>query len=191
MIAARPNRRSLIAVGASALAAGAVAQTAPGLAYQTDRQLLELLLVQEQAQVVHYSAILDTFDEAAFFAAGLSQSARGRIEAILAAEQAHVAALPRPGGESPPPPAAPELTDLTKALRGAAGLENLAVASYAFVIPELDRQRLLPTLIGIHSVEARHATWLATLLDASRRLLVHVPSDRAIASRLQPALGRR
>jgi hypothetical protein len=25
----------------------------------------------------------------------------------------------------------------------------------------------LPTLIGIHSVEARHATWLATLLEAN------------------------
>ena len=172
MIAARPNRRSLIAVGASALAAGAIAQTAPGLAYQTDRQLLEFLLAQEQIQVVHYSAILDTFDEAAFSAAGLSQSARGRIEAILVAEQAHVAAFPRPGGESPPAPAAPEpaapeLTDLDEALREAAGLENLAVASYAFVIPEIDRQRLWPTLIGIHSVEARHAAWLATLLDTN------------------------
>ena len=41
------------------------------------------------------------------------------------------------------------------------------VASYAFVIPELDRQRLLPTLIGIHSVEARHAAWLATLLETN------------------------
>ncbi len=149
------------------LAAGAFARTAPALAFQVDRELLDLLLTQEQIQVVHYSAILDTFDDAAFSAAGLSGSARGSIEGILAAEKAHIAALARPDGGSPPAPAPPVLTDLTDALREAAELENLAVASYAFVIPELDRQRLLPTLIGIHSVEARHAAWLATLLETN------------------------
>ncbi len=46
-------------------------------------------------------------------------------------------------------------------------LENLGVGSYAFVIPELDRQRIMPELIGIHSVEARHSAWLATLLGAN------------------------
>ena len=165
MIAAgSPNRRGLIAAGASALVAGVLTQTAPVRAIQSDRQLLELLLGQEQIQVVLYSAILDTFDDTAFSAAGLPQGVRGGIEEILAAEKAHTTALPRPGGVSTPAPTAPALTDLTVSLREAARLENLAVASYAFVIPLLDRQRLLPTLIGIHSVEARHAAWLATLL---------------------------
>jgi hypothetical protein len=148
-------------------AAGAFASTAPAFAFQADRELLDLLLTQEQIQVVHYSAILDTFDDAAFSAAGLSGSARGDIEAILAAEQAHIAALARPDGGSTVAPAPPALTDLIDALSEAAELENLAVAAYAFVIPELDRQRLLPTLIGIHSVEARHAAWLATLLETN------------------------
>jgi hypothetical protein len=168
MVAARrSSRRGLLAGGASVLAAGALARTAPGLAFQVDRELLDLLLGQEQIQIVHYSTILDTFDEAAFSAAGFSGSARGAIEGILAAEEAHVAALPRSGDGSMPAPAVPELTDLSEALHEAAELENLAVASYAFVIPELDRQRLLPTLIGIHSVEARHAAWLATLLETN------------------------
>jgi hypothetical protein len=168
MIAAgSPNRRGLIAAGASALVAGALARTAPVRAIQSDRQLLDLLLGQEQIQVVYYSAILDAFDDAAFSAAGLPEGARGGIEEILAAEKAHITALPRPGGVSTPAPTAPALTGLTEALREAANLENLAVASYAFVIPLLDRQRLLPTLIGIHSVEARHAAWLATLLGAN------------------------
>jgi hypothetical protein len=160
-----PNRRSLIAVGASALVAGALAQTAPVRALQSDRQLLDLLLGQEQIQVAYYSAILDAFDDAAFSAAGLPQGARGGIESILAAEKAHVAALPQPGDGTTPAPAAPAVTDLTEALHEAAELENLAVATYAFVIPLLDRQRLLPTLIGIHSVEARQASWIAWLLD--------------------------
>jgi hypothetical protein len=160
-----PNRRGLIAVGASALVAGALAHTVPVRALQSDRQLLDLLFGQEQIQVAYYSAILDAFDDTAFSAAGLPQGARGGIESILAAERAHVTALPQLGDGSTPAPAAPVLTDLTDALGEAAELENLAVATYAFVIPLLDLQRLLPTLIGIHSVEARHAAWLATLLD--------------------------
>jgi hypothetical protein len=147
------------------VAAGAFASTAPAFAYQADRELLGLLLTQEHIQVIHYSAILDTFDDAAFSAAGLPGSARGDIEVILAAEQAHIAALARPDRESTPALAPPPLTDLIDALSEAAELENLTVATYAFVIPELDRQRLLPALIGIHSVEARHAAWLATLLE--------------------------
>jgi hypothetical protein len=162
-----PNRRSLITVGATTLVAGALAHTAPAHAFQADRQLLDLLLGQEQIQVVYYSAILDVFDDAAFSAANLPQDARGGIESILTAEKAHVTALPRPSGESTPAPVAPTLADLTEALREAARLENLAVASYAFAIPLLDRQRLLPTLIGIHSVEARHAAWLAALLGTN------------------------
>jgi hypothetical protein len=149
------------------LTAGAIARAAPARALQADRELLDLLLAQEQIQVAHYSAVLERFDEAAFSAAGLSGSDRGAIRGILAAEQAHVAALPRPGDGSTPTPAVAELTDLTEALREAAELENLAVATYAFVIPELDRRRLVPTLIGIHSVEARHAAWLATLLETN------------------------
>ena len=149
------------------VAAGALYRPAPTVAFQADRELLDLLLAQEQIQIAHYFAILDAFDEAAFSTAGLSESARGDIETILAAEQAHVAALARPDGGSAPAPAVPVMTDLTDALREAAELENLAVASYAFVIPELDRRRLLPTLIGIHSVEARHAAWLATLLETN------------------------
>jgi len=168
MIAARrPSRRGLFAAGASMLAAGAFASTSSTFAFQSDRELLGLLLTQELMQVAHYSAILDTFDDAAFSAAGLPESTRGDIEAILAAEQAHIAALERPDDESTPVPTAPMLTDLIDALTEAARLENLAVASYAFVIPELDRQRLLPTLIGIHSVEARHAAWLATRLETN------------------------
>ena len=71
--AGSPNRRGLIAVGASALVAGAFARTAPVHAMQTDRQLLDLLLGQEQIQVVYYSTVLDTFDDAAIFRRKSSQ----------------------------------------------------------------------------------------------------------------------
>jgi len=156
------NRRVLIAGSASALAAGALAHTAA--AFQTDRDLLDLLTSQEQMQIVHYTTLLDTFDDTAFAEAGFPAGTRSHIEGILTAEETHLATLVRPDGESDPAPVTPIPSDLIEAMHEAADLENLAVASYAFVVPELDRQRLIPLLVGIHSVEARHAAWLATLL---------------------------
>ena len=160
----RPTRRLLLSGSAAALATSALADAIPASALQVDRDLLDLLLTQEQIQIAHYTAILTAFDDAAFSGAGLPESTRSAIESILAAEETHLSMLARPEGESPPAPGAPPPTDVIEALQEAAELENLAVASYAFVIPELDRQRLIPELIGIHSVEARHAAWLATLL---------------------------
>jgi len=160
----RPTRRVLIAGSAAVLASGALADAVPASAAPVDRDLLDLLARQERLQIAHYSAMLTAFDEAAFSAAGLPESTRSAIETILAAEETHLSALARPDGESDPAAAPPAPTGVVEALQQAAELENLAVASYAFVIPELDRQRLIPQLVGIHSVEARHATWLATLL---------------------------
>ena len=161
--AKRPTRRVLIAGGASAFAVGALTSAAPAGALQGDR---DLLITQEQAQITHYSALLDAFDDAAFAAAGLPETARSGIASILAAEQAHLAVLARRDDVPAPGPAAPVPADPIEAMREAAELENLAVASYALIIPETRRQRLIAELIGIHSVEARHAAWLATLLGA-------------------------
>lgn len=167
MTAARnPTRRVLIAGSASAFAASALTRGAPTGAFQGDRDLLDLLVTQEQAQIAHYSALLEAFDEAAFAAAGLPEGARSGITSILTAEQTHLDVLARADEESAPGTAVPVPADLIEAMREAAELENLAVASYALIIPELGRQRLMADLVGIHSVEARHAAWLATLLGA-------------------------
>jgi hypothetical protein len=56
------------------------------------------------------------------------------------------------------------MTDLKAALSDMAALENLATAAYAGIIPLLERQKLIPELLGIHGTEARQAAWLATLL---------------------------
>ena len=165
--ASRPTRRVLVATSASVLATGVLAHAVPLRAFQVDRDLLDLLVSQEQLQIAHYTAMLATFDDAAFSAAALPKSSRRVIESILTAEEAHLAALTRPDGQFPPAPTPPAPTDLIEAMHEALELENLGVGSYAFVIPELDRQRIIPELIGIHSVEARHAAWLATLLGAN------------------------
>ena len=190
MIAAsRASRRELVAVSASALAAGALFHAVPVGAIQVDRDLLDLLHGQEVIQIAHYKALLAAFDETAFQAAGLPEGARGAIERILVAEEAHLEALVRPDGESVLAQPTPVLSDLVEALRGAAELEDLAVASYALVIPELERRRLVPALVGIHSVEARHAAWLATLLgndpfpnDIDVALTLDEPASEPIAT---------
>ena len=56
------------------------------------------------------------------------------------------------------------MTDLKAALSDMAALENLATAAYAGIIPLLERQKLIPELLGIHGTEARQAAWLATLM---------------------------
>ena len=195
--ASHPTRRVLIATSASALAVGVLAHAVPTGASQVDRDLLDLLVIQEQMQIAHYTAMLAAFDDAAFSAAGLPESTRRVIESILSAEETHLAALSRPDGESAPAPAPPVPTDLVEAMHEAVELENLGVGSYAFVIPELDRQRLISQLVGIHSVEARHAAWLATLLGANpfpnaidEALMLDQPASEPVApGAASPAAG--
>jgi hypothetical protein len=160
-----PSRRRLIASGAT-LAAGALLppQAAPVAALASDRDFLDLLFVLEQSQLVRYQALLDQFDEAAFTSAGLPEGTRARIVAILAADQAHIAVLAPPVEPIQPAPVSPEMTDLKATLNDMAALENLATAAYAGIIPLLERQKLIPALLGIHGTEARQAAWLATLI---------------------------
>ncbi|MGH2616044.1 MAG: ferritin-like domain-containing protein [Thermomicrobiales bacterium] len=159
-----PTRRGFITVSASLVAASALSATGSASAHQLDRDLIDLLYQQKRTQIAHYEAILQAFDDAAFADAGLPENSRDTVETLLAAEKAHLAAVTRPDGPRAASVSAVMRDNLRDALREATDLENLAVASYAFVIAELDRQKLIPELLGIHSVEARHASWLATLL---------------------------
>ena len=166
MIAARrPSRRGLLAGGASVLAAGAFARTALRSRFSRPRastcswvrsrsrssitppSLTRLMRRRSPPRVFRERPRRHRRDP------GGRGSARRRARTTRWTDRCR--RLPA-GADGP-----------DEALSEAAELENLAVASYAFVIPELDRQRLLPTLIGIHSVEARHAAWLATLLETN------------------------
>jgi hypothetical protein len=159
-----PNRRGFIAGSAGALAISALSPPLAASANQLDRDLIDLLYQQELTQIEHYEVILQAFDEEAFVGAGLPQETRARVEQILTAEAAQLSAVTRPDGPQIDDASAVIPENILDALREAAALENFAVASYAFVIAELDRQKLIPKLLGIHSVEARHASWLATVL---------------------------
>jgi hypothetical protein len=95
----------------------------------------------------------------------LPDDARSRLEAILATERAHASALAGTAETPQAPPPLPASATLGETLQGIAELESLATAAYAGVIPRVEKRRLMEELIGIHSVEARQAAWLATLLD--------------------------
>jgi hypothetical protein len=144
----------------SALVAGA----RPVAALQTDRDYLDLLLAVERAQAAGYASVLERFDTAAFAAAGLPDTARSGVEQALGIVEDHTARLTRPG-EPPLAESASVMVsaDLRDALRERLALANLATAAYAGVIPHISRQRIVPDLIGMHSVAARQAAWLATL----------------------------
>jgi hypothetical protein len=153
--------------GGAALATGALLPSlaaAPVAALASDRDLLDLLFVLEQSQIVRYQTLLDQFDAAAFTATEFPDGTRERIETILTAEQAHIAVLTPPVEPIQPAPVSPAITDLKTALSDMAALEQLATAGYAGIIPLLERQRLIPELLGIHGTEARQAAWLATLM---------------------------
>jgi hypothetical protein len=160
----RSTRRVVVAGGTSLLVATAFSASADTSALQSDRRLLDLLVTLEQMQIARYQAILVDFDDEAFTTSGFATEARSALETILAAEDAHLAIVAR--AEEAPAPATlpPAPADLRNALREVAEIENLTVAAYALVIAELGKQGLIPDLLGIHSVEARHAAWLATLL---------------------------
>lgn len=159
----RPTRRGVVA-GAAALAAGA-RPTLPRLAAApaSDRELLTLLSAIEQIQIDHYGAVLAAFDESAFVGQGFPGGTRDRVATMLGAEETQLAAL---DGETLDTTGIPPIAGLRDALGDAAMLENLATAAYAGAIPRIGRQGLLPEMAGIHSVEARHAAWLAALLGA-------------------------
>jgi hypothetical protein len=181
----RSTRRLLIGGGASALATAIVMRGVPLTLAQTDRGLLDLLFILEEVQIALYGAILATFDAAAFLSQGLPEAARAEIQSILDAERAHLVVLARPEGAPELPAIAADATILIGALEDAVVLENLATAAYAGVIPILGRERLIPELIGIHSVEARQAAVLSTLVGIDP-----FPAAIDVAVRPEEALAR-
>lgn len=160
----RASRRMVVSGSAATLVAAAIANHAPSTLAQTDRALLDVLFVLEQIEVVHFAAILDAFDDEAFSAAGLPDETRSGIERMLQADSTHLARLARPEGAPLPPPVSPNFTDLDAALRDAVVLKELTGGAYAGVIPTIGRPGIIPDLIGMRSVEARHLTWLRGLL---------------------------
>ena len=160
-----PTRRLVIAAGAATVAASLTSAAAPAdPAAASRRDLADLLAAIERILIDHYDTMLHRFDATAFTAADLPKNTRKSLQTILEQERSHLALIGAWGASILPlNPTLSEPTELRAALGQAATLESFATAVYAGVLPALDNRRLVEQVMGIHSVEARHAAWLATL----------------------------
>ena len=154
-----------------AAALGAVVAALPGrsVAAQTeaadDLALLTFLLSIEYLEVALMEDALLEFTDAEWNEAGADRAVRLDLAEIRDQEQAHVAALTGAIADAGGVPVEPVGYDVGYAdaagfLRVAAGIAETVVAAYAGAIPLLSDSAAATTVIGIHSVEGRHAGFL-------------------------------
>jgi hypothetical protein len=164
--------------------AGAGTETATATETETptaaDVSTLNDALAFEHLESALYRAGLDAFADGEFVRADVlsrfddrvRRAVPGYLRTARAQEAAHVEALAATvedlGGE---PVAAAEyefgFERPVEFLRAARTLEEAGVAAYAGVAPAVVNRGALATVLGVHSVEARHAGLLALLFDDS------------------------
>ncbi|HEV2530078.1 MAG TPA: ferritin-like domain-containing protein [Thermomicrobiales bacterium] len=130
--------------------------------------ILNYALTLEHLEATLYREALATFAPADFGA----ESVYPLLEQIGAHEAAHVEALTATItdlGGTPVEEATYDFgyTDAATFLATAAAIENVGVAAYAGAAPSVAAlaPALVPTALGIHSVEARHAAFIAALIN--------------------------
>lgn len=164
------SRRRVVAFGIWAGVAGIAAglPASRGMAQgepATDIDLLNFLLSIEDLEVALIEDGLSFLDDDNLAAAGLGQEARLDLEEIRDQDQAHAAALADAIAAAGGTAGAPATytfgySDALSFLRIAAGVAETVVAAYAGVIPQLADSDVAVTVLGIHSVEGRHAAFL-------------------------------
>jgi rubrerythrin len=150
------TRRTLIAGGTAALAAGPLAARAG--AQRGDRDALGLLLAVEQAQVAMYAQAAEL-------------PFRGRVAELAGRfgdeQRKHVERLRELGAADPgPPPAGFDFDDQSGFLRFAQRLEGLAVGTYNGTIPRLRGREAIEVAAAMAQVEARHSAAIRVLRDS-------------------------
>ncbi|MBA3416718.1 MAG: ferritin-like domain-containing protein, partial [Chloroflexia bacterium] len=131
-----------------------------------DVALLNTLLSIEYLEVALMEGALLDFGAADWRGAGASRDIGLDLEEIRDQEQAHVAALAQAIADAGGTPVEPVeyafgYVDADGFFRVAAGVADTVVAAYAGALPLLAEPTAVTTAIGIHSVEARHAGFLA------------------------------
>lgn len=137
--------------------------------FADDRDILNYALGLEHLAHAFYRDGLEDLNEVAFAEAGQPDGVWPLVATIRDQEQAHAATLTRAVGVLGGKPVV-ELAyefpyeSVDELLVLAALLANTSVAAYAGAATHLRNKALLPTILGIHSVEARHAAFLNQLI---------------------------
>ena len=169
-----PTRGQFLRLGGSAALGGLAFGLAPGLARAKPRESRSDLAILNFALSLEYlqAAFYTEAQKVGALRGGLATQAR----IVGSHERAHVKAFQTVLGSAAIK--APSFnfhgtTDSQGSFRSTAvAFEDLAVAAYKEQLPKIRSDRYLATAVAIHSVEARHASWI-------RRLAGIVPAPDA------------
>lgn len=149
--------------------------------FEDDVAILNYALTLEYLEAAFYQRGLENLDEEDFCSCAalnedteLGERVYGELETVRSHEQAHAETLGQTieslGGEPVESPSFDfgvrvEYADVF--LATAAQFEDVGVSAYAGAAPFIENADLVPPALGIHSVEARHASFLRTITSQS------------------------
>jgi hypothetical protein len=154
-------------------------ETPPEDEFEDDVAILNYALTLEYLEARFYQEGLDNIGEEGLCTCNaldqdspLAERAFDELRTIQEHEEAHVEALVATienlGGEPIEEPTFDfgyRVEYPIAFLMTAVQLEDTGVAAYAGAAPSIENTELIPTALGIHSVEARHAAFVRTLAD--------------------------
>lgn len=181
---------SLAVAGLPMLRASAQDELKADPMFKTDIDVLNYALTLEHLEATFYREALATFDASDFPGGDVVQKL---MQEIGDHEAAHVEALTgaiQDLGGTPVKEGKYDFgyTDMASFLVTSAAVENVGTAAYAGAAPSLvvltKTPALVVTALGIHSVEARHASFVAALInDADNQ-----PFPNAVDSPMTPSM---
>jgi hypothetical protein len=169
-----PTRAQFLRLGGTATLGGLAFGLTPGLARAGERESRSDLAILNFALALEY--LQAAFYTEAQRVGSLSGALAEQARVVGSHERAHVRALRAALGSAAI--TAPSFnfhgaTDSPSSFRATAvALEDLSVAAYKEQLPKIRSDQYLAAAVAIHSVEARHASWI-------RRLAGIVPAPDA------------
>ena len=162
---------ALSGLGAPAFKAFAQGELSADSMFNTDLDVLNYALTLEHLEATFYREALKTYSASDFDGGDVVYTL---LQQIGDHETAHVDALTgviSDAGGDPVKEATYDFgyTDVASFLATSAAIENVGVSAYAGAAPSLvvltKNADLVVTALGIHSVEARHASFVAALIN--------------------------